>query len=89
MLKLSASRLQTLAMLLTSILLLTGCAGLETANEMMAGITDLFSDDDNADPPAVLAEDFTGEIQIDLLWKDTVGKGADQKYLKLIPAVRG
>ncbi|WP_347989675.1 outer membrane protein assembly factor BamB [Methylomonas sp. AM2-LC] len=70
------------------LLLLTGCAGLDTMGDMMSGITDLFADDDTADPPAKLAEDYQGEIQVDLLWSDSVGVGADNKSLKLLPKVR-
>jgi len=76
-----------LAVFLAALLLLTGCAGLDTVNDMMSGIGDLFSDDVVVDPPAVLPEEFQGEIQADLLWKESVGEGADQKFLKLIPAV--
>ncbi len=43
-------------------------------------------DADNADPPAVLQE-YTPEIQLQTVWKESVGSGADEKYLKLIPAV--
>lgn len=67
--------------------LLNGCAGMDVLNDMASGIGDLFADDDNADPPATLPEDFQGEVQIDMLWKETIGKGADQIRLKLQPAV--
>jgi len=61
---------------------------MDAAKDMMSSIGDLFADDDNTDPPATLPEEFQGEIQTELLWQETVGKGADQKYLKLIPVVR-
>ncbi|QWF69481.1 outer membrane protein assembly factor BamB [Methylomonas paludis] len=80
-------RLSVVAIALSSLLLLSACAGMETLTDMMTGLTELFSDDDTADPPAILAEDFQGETQVDMLWKENVGKGADQKNLKLIPVV--
>ncbi|MDD4914884.1 MAG: outer membrane protein assembly factor BamB [Methylococcales bacterium] len=73
--------------LIICLLTLSGCAGMEAVNDMMSSVTDLFADDDNADPPAVLPEEFQGEIQIDMLWKESVGDGADQIKLKLIPAI--
>jgi len=87
-------RLLSVWLLLTGLMLMTGCAGLDTVNEMMSGIGDLFADEDNADPPAKLpeeqddAEEYKPEVQSELIWTDTVGNGADQKFLKLIPAVR-
>jgi outer membrane protein assembly factor BamB len=60
---------------------------MEALNDMMSSVTDLFADDDNTDPPAVLPEEFQGEIQVDLLWKESIGDGADQKNLKLIPSL--
>ena len=72
---------------LTCLLFLSGCAGMDTMTDMVSGLTDLFADEENADPPATLAEEFQGEVQVDLLWKDTIGNGADKKFLKLIPSV--
>jgi len=81
-------RLVFVSFLLALIVLITGCAGLDVAKDMMSGITDMFADDDNADPPATLPEEYQPEIQTEMLWKETVGNGADQKFLKLIPVVR-
>jgi outer membrane protein assembly factor BamB len=87
-----ARRLISFGLLLTALLFMTGCAGMDTVNDLMSGITDLFADEDTADPPAKLPEedggDYKPEIETDLIWSETVGKGADQKFLKLIPAVR-
>lgn len=70
--------------------LLGGCAGLDAGREMISGLSDsLFGDDDNADPPATLAEQPATEVQVDVLWKESVGSGSDLQYLKLIPAVKG
>ena len=85
-------RLLSICLLLAGMLLLTGCAGMEAVTDLMSGIGDLFADEDNADPPAKLPEEedreYQPEIQSELIWKESVGNGADQKFLKLIPAVR-
>ncbi|MFM8340873.1 MAG: outer membrane protein assembly factor BamB [Methylomonas sp.] len=75
--------------LLASLTLLTGCAGLDAGRDLISGLTEyVLGDDDNADPPATLAEDFQGEIQTEPLWQHSIGDGADGQFLKLIPAVR-
>ncbi len=77
------------ATLLASLTLLTGCAGLDAGRDLISGLTEyVLGDDDNADPPATLAEDFQGEIQTEQLWQHSIGDGADGQFLKLIPAVR-
>ncbi len=76
------------ALLLTCLPLLAGCAGLDAGRELISGLSDtIFGDDDNADPPAVLSE-YQPEVQIEVLWKESVGSGADQQFLKLIPAAQ-
>jgi outer membrane protein assembly factor BamB len=80
-------RLSLIFCLIVNMLLLNGCAGMEAVNDMMSTIGDLFADDDNSDPPAVLPEEFLGEMQVDLIWKETVGDGADNKNVKLIPVI--
>ena len=75
--------------LLASLTLLTGCAGLDAGRDLISGLTEyVLGDDDNSDPPATLAEDFTAEIQTEQLWQHSIGDGADGQFLKLIPAVR-
>ena len=77
-------RLITLLLLCLS---LFGCAALETAGESFSGITDYFlGGEDNAEPPAELV-DYTPESEIEVLWKETVGVGADEQTLRLVPAV--
>ncbi|MGR9115499.1 MAG: outer membrane protein assembly factor BamB [Gammaproteobacteria bacterium] len=62
---------------------LSGCAALEP----LSGITDYFmGGEDNTDPPAELTE-YKPEISVDLLWKESVGVGADEKFLKLVPGI--
>jgi len=67
--------------------LLTGCAAVDTVGESISGITDYFSGgEDNADPPSVLVE-YAPEIQTEVIWKESVGVGADEQSLKLIPVI--
>ncbi|MGJ0490138.1 outer membrane protein assembly factor BamB [Methylobacter sp.] len=66
---------------------LPGCAALTTVNDSISGLTDYFSGgEDNTDPPAELTE-ITPEIQIEVLWKTSIGVGADEHTLKLVPAI--
>lgn len=66
---------------------LAGCAGLDVAKESFSGISNYFhGGEDNSDPPAALVE-YTPELEVDLLWKESVGVGADEQSLKLAPAI--
>ncbi|WP_051961995.1 outer membrane protein assembly factor BamB [Methylobacter sp. BBA5.1] len=72
--------------LLLTCFVLTGCAALNTVSDSVAGLTDYFTGgEDNTDPPTELTE-LTPEIEIDVLWKKTVGDGANGHALKLVPA---
>ncbi len=67
------------------VLTVTGCAALDTVNETFDGITNYFKGgEDNSDPPAVLVE-YPPEIKIEALWSESVGVGADEQSLKLLP----
>lgn len=69
------------------ILGLTGCTSVESIGEGLSGITDYFlGGTDNADPPNPLVE-YSPEIELEVLWKESVGVGADKQTLKLVPAV--
>jgi outer membrane protein assembly factor BamB len=73
--------------ILVFITLLTGCAAVDTVSESISGITDYFSGgEDNADPPSVLVE-YTPEVKPEVIWKESIGVGADEQSLKLIPVV--
>ncbi|MEQ1529008.1 MAG: outer membrane protein assembly factor BamB, partial [Methylococcales bacterium] len=77
-------RLFTLVLIIIG---LTGCAAVDTLKESVSGISDYFSGgEDNTDPPSPLVE-YTAEIQVDVLWKEQVGDGADEQSLKLVPAI--
>jgi outer membrane protein assembly factor BamB len=66
---------------------LAGCAALDTVNDSVSGISDYFlGGEDNADPPNALVE-YKPEIGIEVVWKETIGVGSDEQFLKLIPAI--
>ncbi len=66
-------------------LILSGCAAFDTLGESMDGITNYFKGgEDNSDPPAVLVE-YPPEIKLTEVWSESVGVGADEQSLKLIP----
>ncbi|MFI3154726.1 MAG: outer membrane protein assembly factor BamB [Methylococcaceae bacterium] len=70
-----------------AIALLTGCAAVDTVGESVSGIKDYFlGGEDNADPPSVLVE-YAPEVRIDVIWKESVGVGAEEQSLKLIPVI--
>ena len=69
---------------------LVGCSSLDTVKESMSGIYDYFSGgQDNAEPPTPLAENPVHELDVQVLWKESIGVGADGHSLKLAPAVAG
>ncbi|PPD42991.1 MAG: outer membrane protein assembly factor BamB [Methylobacter sp.] len=66
---------------------LAGCAAWDTVGESFSGIADYFGGgEDNTDPPNILVE-YTPEIKIEVRWKESVGVGADEQMLKLVPAI--
>ncbi len=70
-----------------AITLLTGCAAVDTVSESVSGIKDYFlGGEDNADPPSILVE-YAPEIKLDVVWKESVGVGADEQSLRLIPVI--
>ncbi|MCK5122399.1 MAG: outer membrane protein assembly factor BamB [Methylococcales bacterium] len=71
----------------SAVLSLSGCAAIETTNELVTGVTSYFlGGEDNKEPPAELVE-YKPEIEIDVLWKESVGSGADKQFLNLVLAV--
>ncbi|MDO8844687.1 outer membrane protein assembly factor BamB [Methylicorpusculum sp.] len=65
-------------------LTLNGC----TALDSLSGITDYFTGgEDNTDPPHEL-QDYNAEIEIEVLWKERVGVGSKDYFLKLAPAIK-
>ncbi len=75
-----------LVLLLIS-LSLNGCAMIDTTSELVTGVTSYFlGGEDNLEPPAELI-DYKAEIEIDVLWKENIGVGADGRFLNLNLAV--
>jgi outer membrane protein assembly factor BamB len=68
---------------------LSGCASMESTGEALEGLKDYFlGSEDNTEPPTPLVE-YTPERDVEILWKESVGDGAGEKSLKLVPAVGG
>ncbi|MCF7987936.1 MAG: outer membrane protein assembly factor BamB [Methylovulum sp.] len=73
--------------LLLLCLSLTGCAAVEGVSETFSGISDYFSGGaDNTDPPKALI-DYTSELKIEVLWKESVGVGSAEQSLNLVAAI--
>ncbi len=81
-------RLFIASCLLSSILFfLSGCAGLEAGKGLVSGVSSYFlGGEDNVDPPAELTE-YDPEIEIEVLWDESVGVGEDEQFLNLVLAV--
>ena len=76
-----------LCLLPFALTLLTGCAAVDTFSDGVSGIKDYFlGGEDNADPPSALIE-YSPEIKLEVIWKESVGVGADGQSLKLIPVI--
>lgn len=74
-------------LLLSACCHLFGCAAVDTMNDSFSAIGDFFQGgEDNSDPARTLV-DYAAEIKIDVLWKESVGAGAAEQSLKLIPAI--
>ena len=73
-----------------AILLLSGCAALDTTNELVTGVTSYFlGGEDNKEPPAELIE-YKPELKIDVVWDESVNDGAgEDRFLSLMLAVSG
>ncbi len=57
-----------------------GCGAKKALNNFMGG------GGDNTEPPTELS-DFAESTQLDKVWSQNVGKGTDELYIKLVPAV--
>lgn len=67
--------------------LVQGCAAVDAGKELMSGATSYFlGGEDNTEPPAVLVE-YEPEIEIERLWRETTGDGAEEQFLKLVLSV--
>lgn len=69
------------------ILSLPACAVLKTTGELVVGVGSyFFGGENNITPPTELA-DYKEEIEIDWLWKEQVGDGADDQLVNLVLAI--
>ncbi|MGD9600453.1 MAG: outer membrane protein assembly factor BamB [Gammaproteobacteria bacterium] len=76
-----------LPLVLLASVLLAGCGN--TITSIRETTTGWFSDKGKADEetrPTELDEDFTPTVQVQELWSERTGKGAEELYLKLLPA---
>lgn len=88
MLTAAPDKYRILALLLSCLPLLSGCTALDAGRDLVSSLSEtIFGEDDSADPPAELTE-YKAELKLDVLWKESVGNGADKQFLKLIPAVQ-
>lgn len=88
MLTATPDKYRILPVLLTCLPLLSGCTALDAGRDLVSSLSEtIFGEEDSADPPAELTE-YKAELKIDVLWKESVGNGADKQFLKLIPAVQ-
>ncbi|MEE9354267.1 MAG: outer membrane protein assembly factor BamB [Methylococcaceae bacterium] len=62
---------------LIAVWVISGCSA-------FSGITDIFSDEDNVEPPAELV-DYEPEIEIETIWEENIGEGSEDLRLKLLP----
>ncbi len=67
--------------------LLNGCTALNEGKKLITGATSYFmGGEDNTEPPDKLIK-YRPEIEIETIWKERVGVGTDEQYLKLVAAV--
>jgi outer membrane protein assembly factor BamB len=65
---------------------LVGCADF-SLEDSLSGVKDYFTGGaDNTDPPNELVE-LTPEVQINEIWNESIGIGADGQTMKLVPAI--
>jgi len=67
--------------------LLAGCAGIDAASEAWAGVTEMITGKDNAEPPKPLSDEFTAKAKLEVAWKTSVGSGYGDENINLVPGV--
>ncbi|KAF3978050.1 MAG: outer membrane protein assembly factor BamB [Methylococcales symbiont of Iophon sp. n. MRB-2018] len=68
-------------------LLLSACATFEAGTELVSGVSSYFlGGSDNKILPAELV-DYEAEIEIDILWQESIGAGTDEQFLNLVLAI--
>ncbi len=65
---------------------LIGCGILDSVGESFSDLSDSIFGADNLEPPAVLKE-YKAELNPEVLWKESIGKGPGTRQYKLVPLV--
>lgn len=80
--------MRQLAILLISFSLIS-CAAVDKLGESTSSlISSITGGDDNAEPPNELME-YDAELELEILWKESVGDGYDDKHVNLVAAIDG
>jgi outer membrane protein assembly factor BamB len=66
---------------------LFGCESMSSMSESVGNFVK--NEESNAIEPSELDKEFEGTITVDEIWSKRIGKGAEELYLKLTPAVIG
>ena len=68
-------------------LALTGCAGLSNLSDAVQNLSgSLLGNNKDSEPPAELTE-YQIEVELDVIWKESIGVGKDNQYVNLNLAV--
>lgn len=67
--------------------LLSGCAGLDAVTDAWNGLTETITGKDNSEPPRELSDEFVDKITVSVAWKVSVGDGAGEQNINLVPGV--
>src|SRR3990172_783775 len=80
---------QRCALLLAAAILLAGCSATKSVGQSVSkSVSNWMGGEDNAIPPSPLVE-FAPTINVQEGWSTRLGKGTDEQFLKLVPAVLG
>ncbi len=71
--------MQKLTALVLLLLLVSGCGAKKYINEITGGV-------DNTEPPTPLVDIFETS-DVNRLWSENIGKGTDELFIKLVPAI--
>lgn len=69
-----------------AVLWLAGCTQFEAVKQLGSSFQNLLGGTDNSEPPKEL-EPLEPTVNMNVLWKTTVGKGYDEQIVNLVPAV--
>jgi len=69
-----------------AVLWLAGCTQFEAVKQLGSSFQNLLGGADNSEPPKEL-EPLEPTVNMNVLWKTTVGKGYDEQIVNLVPAV--